>query len=122
MGEILIYSGIALIAGWIGWHARGIIIIHNISQNPERIIKLLEEIKKINEEEDSGLAVSDRSKLGAIEVTTEQVGSVYYAYSKDDNQFLGQGTSVEAALKMANERWPNKKFWHNQSEQSNQTA
>jgi hypothetical protein len=94
MGEILIYLGIAIVAGWLGWHARAVIIIHNISQHPERMIKMLEEIRKINQEEALELAGNTdnpKPSYGAVEVTAEQVGSMYYAYSKDDNQFLGQG-------------------------------
>jgi N-acyl-D-aspartate/D-glutamate deacylase len=114
--DFLIYIVVAVVACWIGWHARGILFLVNISENPDRVIKMLEQIKRINEEEGVEMPNS------VIEVLPEFVGAVCYAYAKEDGQFLGQGTTLDEALQMASARFPNKKFWCKVSEQSSQTA
>lgn len=115
--DFLIYVVVAVVAFYIGWHARGIIFLANISERPDHVIKMLEQIKKLNEEEDSKI-----DGLDGIEVRMEQVGKMVYAYAKDTNQFIGQGTTLDEALKSACARFPNKKFWHDDSKESSQTA
>ena len=109
---------IAVIAMWIGWHLRGIVILANLAENPDRVIGMLEKIKKINEEEQQ----ESNGKLTGIEIKPEQVGNMWYAYAADDNQFLGQGSTLEDALKMVSDRFPNTKFWCKKPNESNQTS
>jgi hypothetical protein len=45
-----------------------------------------------------------------------------YAYAKDTKQFLGQGNTIEEAVKSAQARYPAKTFWWEKSEQDSQTA
>jgi hypothetical protein len=109
---------IAVIAMWIGWHVRGIVILANLAEDPDRIIRMLEKIKKINEEEQ----FESKGKLTGIEIKPEQVGNTWYAYAADDSQYLGQGPTLEDALKMVADRFPNKKFWCKKPNESSQTT
>lgn len=109
---------VAVIAMWVGWHLRGIVILANLSEDPDRVIKMLEKIKEINQEEHQEL----KGKLVGIEIKPEQVGNMWYAYAADDNQFLGQGPTLDDALKMVSDRFPNKKFWCKKPNESNQTT
>lgn len=118
--EYIGYVVVAVIAMWIGWHARGIIFLANISQNPDRVINMLEQIKKINAAESQGEL--DALDSEAVEVALENVSGCWYVYSKDTNQFLAQGNSLEDALLQAATRYPTKKFWSKQTEQFSQTA
>lgn len=92
-------------AFWAGWRIRGVVMLAALSENPEKVIKLLEEIKRINKNEDVGV------KPNAVEVEPELVGQHWYAYSKETGQFLGQGPTLEEALKSASLRFPDKTFW-----------
>jgi hypothetical protein len=109
---------IAVIAMWVGWHLRGIVILANLAEDPDRVISMLEKIKKINEEEQN----EQVGKLTGVEIKPELVGNVWYAYAADNDQFLGQGPTLEAALKMVADRFPNKKFWCKKPDGSNQTT
>lgn len=109
---------VAVIAMWIGWHLRGIVILANLSENPDRVIGMLEKIKKINEEEQQEFT----ENITGIEIKPERVGNEWFAYTATDNQFLGQGPTLEDALKMVADRFPNKKFWCKKPNESNQTA
>ena len=109
---------VAIIASWIGWHVRGIVMLANLSENPDHVIKMLEEIKRINETEEQDGKVS----IIGTEIKPEKVGNVWYAYAADDNQFLGQGPTLEDALKMVADRFPNKKFWCKDSNKFHQTS
>jgi hypothetical protein len=115
--DFLFYIILAVIAFYAGWHFRGVIMLANLAVNPDKIIKMLENIKKINEAEARGEEFQD-----GIEVESEQVGNVWYAYDKDTGHFLAQGTSFEDALKAACDRFPEKTFWCKKPEQFNQTA
>lgn len=114
--DFLIYIVVAVVAFWLGWHARGIIFLANISENPERVIAMLERIKQLNADEDQSPA------MDSIEVRIEQVGKMVYAYAKDTDNFLGQGSTLEEALSAAADRFPDKKFWCDKPNNFSQTA
>ena len=114
--EYIIYLIVALVAYWLGWHARGVIFLANISQRPEHMIKMLEKIKEINESEDVGLPED------AIEVQTESVNGLIYAYEKTTGQFLAQAQNLHQAMLLAAARYPGKKFWHPELKEDHQTA
>lgn len=105
MEEIIGYLVVVFFAFWLGWRVRGAIMLAAMSDNPEKIIKMLEEIKQINKAEQVGV------KPNSVEVEPERVGATWYAYAKDTGQFLGQGSTLEDALKSASLRFPNKTFW-----------
>ena len=115
--EFLGYVVVAVIASWIGWHARGIVFLSNISNHPEKMIKMLEQIKKINDEELDG-----SPEVDGTEIRAELVGTTWYIYSKDNNEFLAQGPSFDDAVMAVADRFPGKKFWCSKSEQSSETA
>lgn len=103
--EIISVIVVSILGFWLGWYLRGIIFMAAISENPEKLIKILEELKKINKNEAVGV------KPTAVEVEPERVGLTWYAYAKENGQFLGQGTTLEDALKSASLRFPDKTFW-----------
>lgn len=118
--DIIIVSGvIAMIGAWAGWHARGIVMMAMFSEHPEHIIEILQKIKKINDEENVTAKVV---KAIGVEVEPELVNGVWYAYSKDSNQFVGQGTTIEEALEQAKQRFPGKSFWCNRPKEDSQRA
>jgi hypothetical protein len=116
--EFIAYIVIAVMAAYVGWFARGVVMLSNLARDPDRVIKMLEQVKKINQEEELGNTKAD----GGIEVQPEQVGNVWYAYAKESGQFLAQGSSLEDAVKAAADRFPEKTFWYKNPKQFSQTA
>jgi len=117
MGDLLSYVGFGIIAAWVGWHARGIVLLYKLSRDPQATIMLLEELKDLHENGESQPA-----NTAEIELTVETVKGLVYLFDKDTDRFIGQGATLAEALKMANERFPNKTFWCNARKQDSQTA
>ncbi len=107
--EFLSYVVVFIIAMYIGWHLRGIVMLANLSENPDRVIKMLEKIKEINQEE----ASSGKSKTDGTELKIERVGNMLYAFTKDNDEFIAQGTDLKTLLDVAQKRFPNKVFFGN---------
>ena len=114
--EFLVYIVIAVIAYYVGWHARGIVFLSRISENPDRIIDMLNQIKKINENEAEGLPVD------AIEVSTEIVNGMVFAYNRVTGEFFAQASDLHNAMQDAAKRYPGQKFWHPEIKEDSQTA
>lgn len=109
---------IAVVGFMVGYWWRGIMVLYNLSRNPEKMIKMLEEIKKINELEAQGADLDNTSvevlKKGLpVELEIERVGEHLYAYTKDSNQFIAQGPNLKHLLEEAHKRFPGKVFFGN---------
>jgi len=116
MEELLTLIILCGIAFWAGSLYAQMKFMINISKNPERVIDMLSQIKKINENESKGLPED------AIEVETEKVGNIYYAYNKITGNFLGQAETLESVMMEAAKRNPGKSFWHPELKEKRQTT
>jgi len=122
MEELITYVVIASVAAWVGWHVRGFILLANLAKDPDRIIKILEEVKKINDAEARGEINVEVADIDAVEVVTEQVNDLVYAYNKTTGEFLAQAQNLHQVMMLVAARYPGKKFWHQDIKQSSQTA
>jgi hypothetical protein len=114
--EYLPYAVVAIVFYNIGSHIRAFQIMMNLSKDPERFIGMMKQIKDINESVDEGMPED------AIEVETEQVNNLVYAYNKLTGEFLAQAQNLHQVMTLAAARYPGKKFWHPELKQDNQTA
>jgi len=105
-------------AFWLGWHARGIMIMAAIARDPDNAIKILEKIKEINAEE----LPSDLDRTNVTLVKSEMVNGQWYVYTEHGHEFLAQGSSLEQALKIASQRFPERSFWCPTDNKESQTA
>jgi hypothetical protein len=103
------------IAFWLGKHYAQLKFLHKISTDPDSMIKLLQQVKKINEDDDVVIA-------GAIEVKTELVNNSVYAYNKTTGEFLAQASDLHQVMTEAAKRFPGKKFWHPELTQDTQST
>ena len=106
-----------IIAFWLGKHYAQIKFLHKISEDPDKMIDLLQQIKKINEDDEVTPIVSD-----AIEVMVEQENGSVYAYNKASGEFLAQAANLHQAMILAAQRHPTKKFWHPELKQDTQST
>lgn len=104
MGDLIVYIVIAAVALWIGWHVRGIVFMAVLSEDPDRIMNILKQIKAINVEE-------RKEESDDTELFIERVGNTLYAYIKDTNQFVAQGNDLTDVLDTAHKRFPTRKFF-----------
>lgn len=114
--DILYYFIGLTVAFWAGIHYAQIRFLTNISKRPEKFIDMLEKIKAINNNEELGVPED------AVEVRTEQVNDMVYAYEKVSGQFLAQAQSLHLAMVEATKRFPGKKFWHPELTKDTQTT
>ena len=98
---------IAFVAMWIGWIARGVVILAKFGTDPEHFINILQQIKEINDQEASE---ATESKIGT-ELAIERVGNTLYAYTKGTNQFVAQGGNLDALMEEATKRFPDRRFF-----------
>ena len=114
--EYLDYLFVGAVCYWIGYSVRGFVVLTNLSRNPEKTIEMLEQLKKINaaetqEQLDATLDKIRNAAPDATELFIEQVNGVFYAYIKETNRFVAQGSSLAELLDSAHKRFPDSKFF-----------
>ena len=114
--EFLPYVAIAVIFYNIGSHIRAFQIMQNLAKRPDDFIEMIKKIKDINESVEVGMPDD------AIEVKTEQVNDLIFAYDKTTGEFLAQAGNLHQVMTLAAARFPGKKFWHPEFKQDSQTA
>lgn len=108
--DIFITAVVAGCVGYmIGWILRGVVILSHLANHPEVMMDILARIKKINDAEKK---VEDTVKNGT-ELAIERVNDCLYAYAKDTNQFIAQGSTLKELLDDAHKRFPGKLFFGN---------
>lgn len=91
---------------WLGFFIGRYYMTRRFTQimvdNPEGMIKQLKEIQQIKKN-------FDEDEDG-IDVVVEQRNDLYYVYNKATQCFLGQGHSVDEAMEVVYQRYPDKEF------------
>lgn len=109
--ELIITLVVAVVAFIVGWNLRGIIIMARLASNPEAMMETLRKIKEINDAESDEDLKEVIKRNEATELAIERVNDHLYAYAKDTNQFIAQGTNLKALLEEAHKRFPGKVFF-----------
>lgn len=91
------------IAFWLGWRVRTAILMYHLSEDPDRMIGILNKIKEINAKGNTkeSLEIKPNSDV-KIEY---HHGHVYLFESKTD-KFLAQGATITDAIEMMDKRFP----------------
>jgi division protein CdvB (Snf7/Vps24/ESCRT-III family) len=111
---------LVVLAFYAGWHLRAVTMLFKISENPEHMIRLLEQVKKLNDE--AKAQTEHGVPEDAVEMDIEQVNGVVYAYDKTTGEFLAQAQNIYQAATLAAKRFPGKTFWHPELKQYHQTT
>lgn len=112
--DLLPYLSIAYIAYKIGVHIASYRIMRNLVNDPDGMISMITQLKNITDEE---VDLDD-----AIEVQTENVNDLVYAYNKVTGEFLAQAQNLHQVMTLAAKRYPGKKFWHPELTKDAQTT
>lgn len=116
---LIVLVGLAFYAGW---HFRTVALLIKMSENPDHMIDILQQIKKLNEEQAQGKDIGKPLGENIVELELETQSNTVYLYDKNTGQFLAQGPNLMQAVSLAASRYPGKKFWHPELNQDNQTA
>jgi hypothetical protein len=114
--EFLPFVVVAVVFYNVGIHVATFKIMTNMVKNPDGIIDLVNKLKEINQSEELDLPVD------AIEVKTECVNDLVFAYNKSTGEFLAQAQNLHQVMLETAKRYPGKKFWHPELKQDSQTA
>jgi hypothetical protein len=114
--EFLPFVAVAVVFYNIGSHIRAFQIMQNLAKRPDDFIQMINKIKEINESLEVGMPDD------AIEVQTEHVNDLVFAYNKTTGEFLAQAQNLHQVMTEAAKRYPGKKFWHPELKQDSQTA
>jgi hypothetical protein len=119
--DLFLAFGLGCVVAWRMCEAR---LAKNFAADPDRIIELLQLIKRLKAEvaaEESLGLDPDREN---VEVSVEQLaGPVWYAYRKDTGEFLAQSnTSLDDVMQKASDRYPDLVLWTHKPKQDSQPA
>jgi len=114
--DCLPYVVVAIVFYNVGLVVARMRMIENLVKNPDGMIQMIGKLKEIVESEEDGMPED------AIEVKTEQVNDLVYAYNKMTGEFLAQAQNLHQVMNLAAARYPGKKFWHPELKQDSQTA
>jgi len=120
MIDLIIYAVSLIVAFWAGVHYAQVRFMFRIGKEPEKFIKMLEQIRELNADEE--VKISLGAPDDAIMLNTEERAGLVYLFQSEDDKFIAQGKSIEDALKSAAERFPGKKFWIPTIKQDTQTT
>jgi len=111
------------LGAWLAWRACEQRIARNMASDPDRIIALLEHIKRLQGEVAREAALGLDPDRENVEVRVEQEGTVWYAYRKDNGEFLAQSAvSLDDAMQRASDRYPDLVLWTPKPKESSQRA
>jgi hypothetical protein len=114
--DCLPYVVVAIVFYNVGLVIARIRMMENLLKNPDGMIQMIGKLKDIVESETEGMPED------AIEVKTEQVNDLVYAYNKMTGEFLAQAQNLHQVMTLAAARYPGKKFWHPEMKEDRQTA
>jgi len=114
--EYLPYAVVAIVFYNVGIFVARIRMIENLVKNPDGVIQMIGQIKHIVESEENAMPDD------VIEVKTEQVKDLVYAYNKVTGEFLAQAQNLHQVMSVAAQRYPGKKFWHPELKEDRQTT
>ena len=103
MPEYLITFIMILIAFWLGWRVRTAVIMYHLSEDPDRMIGILNKIKEINAK-NANSKTAEVSKTGDVKI--EHHHGHVYLFETETDQFLAQGETIAEAIKIMDKRFP----------------
>jgi hypothetical protein len=104
--DLLPYACVAYVAFKVGQHWAFFTFTQRLSQNPDDMIKVLNQVKAINRDiEVEGMPEDAHPML------IERQGGQLYAYDQITGQFMAQAQDLSALMALIDQRFPGKKFF-----------
>lgn len=100
MSDILLNILYFAIVFWIGWRVRTAVIMYHLSEDPDRMIKILNQIKEIN----TRPKAEELKSTGDVKI--EYHNGHVYLFENETDRFLAQGSTVAEAIEIMDKRFP----------------
>lgn len=122
--EYLIDLFLAFCVGaWLSWRACEARIAKNLAEDPDNIIRLLEQIKRLKQEVEQETALGLDPDRENVQVDIEHQNGIWYAYRKDNGEFMAQSDkSIDDAMQRASDRFPHLVLWTHKPKKDSQRA
>jgi len=122
--EYLIDLLLAFGAGWwLAWRVCEFRIARNLAEDPDNIIRLLEQIKRLRAEVDQEERLGLDPNRENVQVNVEHQNGIWYVYRKDNDEFLAQSNvSIDDAMQRASDRYPALVLWTHKPKEDSQRA
>ena len=85
---------------WLGWRVRTAIIMYHLSENPDHMIKILNQIKELNAKSET----KSETKNGDVKI--EHHNGHVYLFETETDRFLAQGATISEAIDVMDKRFP----------------
>lgn len=112
MIDLLIILAVNILCFWAGYRlglrVAVVRMIANILKDPTELQNAIKEYSKAVAQEQA-----QTQRQGVRELRVELHGGHYYLYAKDTDEFLGQGSTLEAAMELVAQRYPGVEFMAN---------
>ena len=121
MLDLLLAFGVGFVIAWKMCEAR---LARNFAEDPDRIIALLQIIKRLKAEVATEEALGLDPDRENVQVSIEELeGPVWYAYRKDTGEFLAQSDkSIDDVMQRASDRYPDLVLWTHKPKKDSQPA
>ena len=108
-----LFLAVVIFGIYLGWKSHEHFMINVIKDHPEIMEAACRAARDGTFEDEVTVTLDDGQEITAsgIELMIEKVNGMLYAYSKDNNQFVAQGETMESLLKSAHDRFPGKIFF-----------
>ena len=100
MSDILLNILYFAIVFWIGWRVRTAVIMYHLSEDPDRMIKILNQIKEINAQPKT----EELKSTGDVKI--EHHNGHVYLFETATDRFLAQGATITEAIEIMDKRFP----------------
>lgn len=112
MNEDLMWSwGLQILAVYVGYRWGQFVaakrIINRLIEDPKEIMQSINELRRLRQE--SPLEQSE-SSAGSRDIKVERVGDCIYLWADDNGEFLAQAQTLQEALAIVEQRFPNQQF------------
>lgn len=103
MSDYIIPILTVAVAFYCGWRVRTAIMMYHLSEDPDRMIGILNKIKEINAK---GNTNSSPEVKPNGDVKIEYHHGHVYLFENETDKFLAQGATIADAIEMMNKRFP----------------
>ena len=113
MEYVILILVVGVLGIWLGWKSHEHFMITVIKEHPEIMEAACKAARddKFDPEISIIMDNGDTIVTDGVEIMVEKVNGMLYAYTKENNQFIAQGDTIESLLKSAHTRFPGKTFF-----------
>lgn len=103
MPDYIITLIVFVAAFWLGWRVRTAIVMYHLSEDPDKMIGILNKIKELNAK---GTTKDSKEIVPNGDVKIEHHHGHVYLFESETDKFLAQGKTIADAIALMDKRFP----------------